>query len=793
MLAACVLVFGSRAGEVADASTRRPAPAPRRTAPAPKPVEARETIPATQSLGQVSGESVNIRLGPSMQHSVVGSMRAGEFVKARAKQNGWVEIDWPSNVPAWVEKSDVRLTTRTDSEQMGVITDGATRVYSQGSTKSQSLATLSKGAPVEILGEQGTWYKVKAPPTATAYISAKFVVTGLRSQQATPAKVAAPASIPATVPTSAPAPTARSLAAVQVGNRKQDEPKEVKRAIPMDTPVAPPPIAKAVLPAPTAPAAVSPEEPKSIAKPEGIKTAAAPAPEVKKTVVAVEKTVPTAEELAKAADLHALANTPALEPETEALPPLEALMTTPDLNAILNEYEALPVLEEPAVAQKIDDPASELKEALNALRTPTAAAPVAEAKPETAKPVADVKPSVEAQNDLAKAIEETRQSIKQDEPKRSVIDDNLQALERARLASETRRKEEEDKQRASLSAALKQFEAMETRRRTEPDQAIDLGIDARTGVFLAPPEPAQTENLSKLQNDLQKAFDTDQSKLSLEREKSAWTDAIRRAEEWRTTDIEDTARRDNALLEAEENEHLSRLLTEDAERMQSETQRALDIQRQLETQRTAPVEELQKRAEPMKETPEQEILKALENARKKIENTSRAETIVPDAPEETAKPKMEIPQSAVPVAPISTDEKYGYFVDPSDAPKAKKPVEELRSLMFPTEPASSEPTSSRLPDIGRLPRTETAAPQAAAVEIPAEAAKTVELESPAAQPVTAKPLDFTEPGIDVIAQPDGTIHEDQFRTANKRAKSKYVVPNNSPAPLGKRAEVINLD
>ena len=44
-----------------------------------------------------------------------------------------------------------------------------------------------------------------------------------------------------------------------------------------------------------------------------------------------------------------------------------------------------------------------------------------------------------------------------------------------------------------------------------------------------------------------------------------------------------------------------------------------------------------------------------------------------------------------------------------------------------------------------------------------------------------------------IAEPDGTISEDQFRETNKRVKSKFVVPSNSPAPLGKRAEVINLD
>lgn len=753
----------------------------------------------------------------------MGSLRTGEFVKARAKQDGWVEIDWPASVPAWVAKSDVRLTTRTGSEQMAVVSDGATRVYSQGSTKSQSLATLSKGAPVEILGEQGVWYKVKAPPTAVAFISAKYVITGVTQPQAPAAKTVTPASAQVTPSTSSKLPTTvRSLAATQVGSRKQDEPKEVKRAIPMETPAAQPPIAKAVLPAPTAPAAVSPEKPKAVVKFEESKASVAPV-EATKAVIAPEKSQPTAEELAKAADLNALANTPALE--AEELPPLDALMTIPNLNAILSEYEALPAPKETDALQKIDDPASELKEALNALRTPEpiAAKPVAEVKPvesiETAKaidakptepvaavkPLEEIKPVAEVQNDLAKVIAETRQSIRQEEPKRSVIDDNLQALERARLASEMRRKDEEEKQRASLSAALKQFEAMETRRRTEPEQAIDLGLDARTGVFLAPPEPAQLEKTDKLQGDLQKAFDTDQAKISLEREQATWTDAIRRAEEWRALDTQDIAHRDSAILEAEESEQVSRLLQEDAQRMNSENERALGIKKQIEAMETQQKfvealdtlhsttgKETQKKIETEKESAEQEILKALESARKTID-TNRAETVLPEAPVETAKPKMEVPQSAAPVTPISTDEKYGFFMDPAEAPKAKKPVEELRSLMFPTDPAAGEPTSSKLPDIGRMPREEAPAPQAAVSTLVNDAAKTVDLEVTPAQPVTAAPLNFEEKGIEVIDQPEGSIHEDQFRETNKRVKSKFVVPTNSPAPLGKRAEVINLD
>jgi len=828
VLAACVLVFGSRAAEVADASARRPAPAPRKAVPARKPAEpVRQPIPATEALGQVSGgELVNIRMGPGTQHATIAALNAGEFVKARAKQEGWVEIDWPSSIPAWVAKSDVRLTTRTGSEQMGVISDSSTRVYSQGNTKSQSLATLSKGAPVEILGEQGTWYKVKAPPTAVAYISAKFVTTGV-SQPQTPvaptAKVATPASTPITSPIPSPSSApVRSLAATQIGSRKIETTQEVKRAIPMETPVAPPPISKVVLPAPTAPAAVSPEEPKAAVKLEEKKIVVATVDAPKKAIAPAKVSL-TPDELAKMEELHEFANAPALE--AEVLPPLDELMTTPTLNAILSEYEALPAPDDTAGIVKVDDPASELKEVLNSLRAESAAVkPVAEAKViepakaieaskpveaakvvEAAKPVEALKPVAEVQNDLAKVIEETRQSIKQDEPKRSVIDDNLQALERARVASEMRRKDQEDKQRASLSAALKQFEAMETRKRAEPDQDIDLGLDARTGVFMAPPEPAQPEKIAKLQVELQKAFEADQAKLSIERDQAVWTEAIHRAEEWRASDTQDIARRDSALLEAEENEQLARLLQEDAQRMVSETERAQDIQKQIEdlenrrniaealdSLRTTTGPDVQKNIEAVKDSAEQEILKTLETARKSVD-TKRAETVLPEVQQETAKPKMEVPQSAAPIAPISSEEKYGFFVDPTEAPKAKKPTEELRSLMFPTEPAAGEPTSSKLPDIGRMPREEVAAPQAAVVANATDSAQTVELEAPAAQPVSAQALNFEEKGVEVIAEPDGSISEDQFRETNKRVKSKFVVPSNSPAPLGKRAEVINLD
>jgi len=234
------------AGEVASrsvASSARPRPATRRVAPKsvlaakPAPVSAsvpvqvlpanaetasaqkmsaapavRQAFSADMAWGQVNAQNVNVRTGPSTQNGVVITLKGGEYVKAKASHGAWLEIEWPQAMPTWVFKSAITV----NAEKGAFVSAASARVFSNGNTQSTVVAKLDKGAAVVIVGEEGSWFKIKAPESASAYISSKFVLTGVEAPM--PKMAAAPlsASISAALPTkifaapAAPAPAPRN-------------------------------------------------------------------------------------------------------------------------------------------------------------------------------------------------------------------------------------------------------------------------------------------------------------------------------------------------------------------------------------------------------------------------------------------------------------------------------------------------------------------------------------------------------------------------------------------------------
>lgn len=170
---------------------------------APAETSGRQVLNSGAAWGQVNGDRVNVRSGPGTQTHIVTTLRAGDYVRARAIQDGWLEIDWPRSVPAWIGKESVRASAGADGVVSGVTMASAT-VHCAGHPRATVLAKLDSGARVIIIGDEGMWYKIKAPESAAAFINARYVVTGVTP----PAPEAVAPPIAAATPAPQPAPPA---------------------------------------------------------------------------------------------------------------------------------------------------------------------------------------------------------------------------------------------------------------------------------------------------------------------------------------------------------------------------------------------------------------------------------------------------------------------------------------------------------------------------------------------------------------------------------------------------------
>ncbi|HYG76944.1 MAG TPA: SH3 domain-containing protein [Planctomycetota bacterium] len=209
---------------------------------------ARQPIEPALAWGQVNAQNVNVRTGPGTQNSVIATLKGGDYVKARAAHGTWLEIEWPQNVPTWVPKSAIQLTP----DKGALVAASGARVFSSGNPQASVVARLDKGAPVVIVGEEGTWFKIKAPEAATAYMSAKYVMTGVEApapkkpaaplsetiSAALPTKSTAAAPVPATPAAPKPAPEQQAVIQQNLINTIEDTRKQLKAPAVAKTPAA---------------------------------------------------------------------------------------------------------------------------------------------------------------------------------------------------------------------------------------------------------------------------------------------------------------------------------------------------------------------------------------------------------------------------------------------------------------------------------------------------------------------------------------------------------------------------
>jgi uncharacterized protein YgiM (DUF1202 family) len=178
----------------------------------PPLTNARQPVAAENSWSQVNAAQVNLRAGPGTQFPIVATLRAGDVLKARAVQNGWLEVDWPRAIPAWLPKTSVKTTP---GSAVATVAGREVSVYSADTTRAPMLAKLQPNDRVTLVGEKGAWYKIAPPESAAAFISAKYVITGVAPPGALPARkevhnapaptAAAQTTVPAAAPATSPA------------------------------------------------------------------------------------------------------------------------------------------------------------------------------------------------------------------------------------------------------------------------------------------------------------------------------------------------------------------------------------------------------------------------------------------------------------------------------------------------------------------------------------------------------------------------------------------------------------
>ena len=147
-------------------------------------------------FGEVTVSVLNVRSKPSLDASIVGTLKNGDEVTITNEREGWLEIAF-NNQAAWVYRDLVSIidskinddgsayndpSNNSSSDidkqtQMSTATVTVTilNVRNKGSLDGEIIGRVSKGDQVKVLEEKNNWYKIQLSASETGWIAGWFL------------------------------------------------------------------------------------------------------------------------------------------------------------------------------------------------------------------------------------------------------------------------------------------------------------------------------------------------------------------------------------------------------------------------------------------------------------------------------------------------------------------------------------------------------------------------------------------------------------------------------------------
>lgn len=126
-------------------------------------------MPATR--GVVTAGSLNVRPDPSTQHAPVGRLTRGTIVEIVEKRGPWYHVK-RNRLIGFVHGD--HLTVEHIASRKGVVTARQLNVRDGPSARKRRVGQLRRGTRVEILSEEGNWYRVRTGDVV-GYVHGDFI------------------------------------------------------------------------------------------------------------------------------------------------------------------------------------------------------------------------------------------------------------------------------------------------------------------------------------------------------------------------------------------------------------------------------------------------------------------------------------------------------------------------------------------------------------------------------------------------------------------------------------------
>ncbi len=160
------------------------------------------------TTAKISAEAANVRSGPGLSYKTIGRLPSGTVVTIIEGKADWYKVRTPAGSIGWISQEVLAVDTTAatnaapaketpaKSAASATTNNSAVSLRNGPGTKYAILGKLPKGSALNLLGKQGSWYKVQTVAGTTGWVAADFVALGSSGSAPAPA-VAVTKNVPA--------------------------------------------------------------------------------------------------------------------------------------------------------------------------------------------------------------------------------------------------------------------------------------------------------------------------------------------------------------------------------------------------------------------------------------------------------------------------------------------------------------------------------------------------------------------------------------------------------------------
>jgi cell wall-associated NlpC family hydrolase len=159
------------------------------------------------TTAKIAAEAANFRSGPGLSYKTIGRLPSGTVVTIIEGSTDWYKVRTPAGSIGWISQKVLAVDTAAATKAAPAKATPAKPAVSSATTNNSSvslrngpgtkyaiLGRLPNGSALNLLGKQGSWYKVQTAAGTTGWVAAGYVAVGSSGSAPAPA---VPKNVPA--------------------------------------------------------------------------------------------------------------------------------------------------------------------------------------------------------------------------------------------------------------------------------------------------------------------------------------------------------------------------------------------------------------------------------------------------------------------------------------------------------------------------------------------------------------------------------------------------------------------